>query len=99
MTTIRRATILKLAAAAYEMDLDVANGTVRRNENGRWQIGDRDLEAWIAGHEGEEMVLILGSLTDMKPVETRTCLTCGRDYTDIECPYCRANRIRLRGKP
>ena len=43
------------------------------------------------------MVLVLGALDDDRPVETRTCRTCGRDYTDVECPYCRANRIRLRG--
>jgi hypothetical protein len=52
---------------------------------------------WLASHESEELVLVLGSLADQRPVETRTCRTCGRDYTELECPYCRANRIRLRG--
>lgn len=98
MTTIRRAAILKMAAAAYEMDLDVANGTVSRDVNGHWQVGDRDLEKWLTAHEGEELVLILGSLADDRPVQTRTCRTCGRDYTEIECPYCRASRLRLRGR-
>lgn len=98
MSAIRRATILKLASAAYEMKLDVMNGQVIRDADGRWRIGDYDLAAWLARHEGEEMVLVLGSLDDERPVETRTCRTCGRDYTDLECPYCRANRIRLRGR-
>lgn len=93
----RRAIILKLAAAAREMELDVANGTLAQDENGRWQIGRHDLETWLQQHQGEEVVLVMGSLADERPVETRTCLTCGRDYTDLECPYCRANRIRLRG--
>jgi hypothetical protein len=97
MTTIRRAAILKMATAAYEMDLDVANGILSRDVNGHWQIGDRNLEEWLMAHEGEELVLILGSLADDRPVQTRTCRTCGRDYTEIECPYCRASRIRLRG--
>lgn len=99
MSTMRRATILKLAAAAYEIDLDVANGSLTKNDEGQWQIGDRDLSSWLAGHEGEELVLILGSLEDERPVKSRTCRTCGRDYTDLECPYCRESRIRLRGAP
>lgn len=97
MAAIRRAAILKLASAAYEMKLDVMNGVVTQTEDGRWLIGSHDLSAFLARHQGEELVLVLGSLADERPVETRTCRTCGRDYTDLECPYCRANRIRLRG--
>ncbi|MCI0397142.1 MAG: hypothetical protein L0332_35595 [Chloroflexi bacterium] len=99
MNTLRRAAILKLASAAYEMELDVTNGALARDAGGHWQIGGHNLEAWLAAHEGEEIVIILGSLADDRPLETRTCRTCGRDYTDVECPYCRANRIRLRGRP
>ena len=98
MTALRRAAILKLATAAYEMDLDVANGVLAQDEHGRWHIGQRDILEWLAHHEGEEVVLVLGSLADERPVEVRTCRTCGRDYTDLECPYCRSNRIRLRGR-
>jgi hypothetical protein len=97
MTSVRRATILRLASTAYEMDLDVMNGVLSREENGRWQIGLQDLDTWLAAHEGEELVLVLGSMADDRPIETRTCRTCGRDYTDLECPHCRSNRIRLRG--
>ncbi len=97
MSAIRRAAILKLAAAAYEMQLDVMNGTLMPDTTGRWRVGGHDLTAWLAAHEGEELVLVLGSLEDERPVETRVCRTCGRDYTDLECPHCRANRIRLRG--
>jgi hypothetical protein len=97
MTAMRRAAILKLASAAYEMDLQVMNGVVRQDSHGRWQIGGHDLATWLQEHEGEELVLVLGSLADERPVITRTCRTCGRDYTDLECPYCRSNRIRLRG--
>ncbi len=99
MSNVRRAVILKLAAAAYEMDLDVASGQVSRDREGRWLIGGRDLDAWLAEHDGQEVALILGSLEDEQPVQTRTCRTCGRDYTDFECPHCRASRIRLRGRP
>lgn len=98
MTTARRAAILKLASAAYEMDLDVLSGVLARDEDGHWLIGKQELLSWLSRHEGEDLVLVLGSLADERPVATRTCRTCGRDYTELECPYCRANRIRLRGR-
>lgn len=97
MSAMRRAAILKLASAAYEMNLGVLNGVLHQ-EKGRWQIGSHDLLDWLARHEGEELVIILGRLQDEHPLATRTCGTCGRDYSDLECPYCRANRIRLRGR-
>jgi hypothetical protein len=99
MSTVRRAIILKLTSAAYEMDLHVTTGLVRRAEDGRWLIGNHEVGAWLAEHEGDEVALILGSLEDERPVQTRTCRTCGRDYTDLECPHCRASRLRLRGEP
>lgn len=99
MSTIRQAVILKLAAAAYEIELDVAQGPAVRDEAGRWLVGGHDLDAWLAAHEGEELVLVLGTMADERPVPLRTCGTCGRDFADVECPYCRASRIRLRGRP
>lgn len=99
MQNVRRSIILRLSAAAYEMNLDVASGLLTRSDNGRWTIGGRDLDTWLNEHEGQEVALIMGSLEDDRPVQTRTCRTCGRDYTDLECPYCRASRIRLRGEP
>ena len=97
MSATRRAAIYKLAAAAQEADLDVMSGDLNRDENGRWTIGYHDLSDWLAAHEGQELVLVLGSLADERPLEIRTCRTCGRDYQDLECPHCRANRIRIRG--
>ncbi len=99
MSMMGRAVILKLAAEAYEMELDVVNGVLTRDEEGQWYVGHRGLADWLVAHEGEELVLIMGSLEDDIQVPTRTCHTCGRDYTDRECPYCRASRIRLRGQP
>lgn len=98
MSTIRRAAILKMASTAYEMDLHVMRGVLRQDESGRWWIGEHEVQAWLSEHAQQEVVIVLGSLADERPVETRTCRTCGRDYTDIECPHCRANRIRLRGR-
>jgi len=97
MSATRRAAIYKLAAAAQEADLDVMSGVLDQDEDGRWKIGIQDLSAWLAAHDGEDLVFVLGSLDDERPIEVRTCRTCGRDYRDLECPHCRANRIRLRG--
>jgi hypothetical protein len=98
MSTIRRAAILKLATAAYEMELEVARGQLHRDERGRWFVGNHNLQEWLAQNEGKDLVFILGLLDDERPVATRTCLTCGRDYTEVECPHCRASRLRLRGR-
>lgn len=97
MSGYRRATIYKLSATAQEAGLDVMNGILKQDENGRWMIGHHDILAWLEKHKGEEVAVVLGSLDEERPLEVRTCRTCGRDYTDLECPYCRANRIRLRG--
>ena len=97
MSNIRRSAILRLATHARETNLDVATGVLRQDESGRWRLGSRDLLTWLGDHDGEELVLILGSLADDRPVAVRTCGTCGRDYQDIECPTCRASRLRLRG--
>jgi len=99
MTSVRRAAILKLASAAYEMNLSVANGVVTRDKKGRWFVGQLELDSWLSEHEGEESVLVLSSLEDDRPVDVRTCGTCGRDYMELECPHCRSSRFRLRGTP
>lgn len=97
MSATRRAAIYKLAKAAREIDLDVMEGELHQDTNGRWHVGNHDLNQWLDSHNGESLVLALGSLADTRPVTTRTCRTCGRDYTELECPHCRQNRIRLRG--
>ena len=97
MKQMRGAAIYKLAASAHEMELDVMNGVLRRDDDGRWHSGDYDLLTWLDAHHGEELVVVLGSMADEREVQVRTCRPCGRDYTELECPHCRANRIRLRG--
>jgi hypothetical protein len=97
MSGLRRATIYKLASAAQEAELDVLSGSLRCDKEGHWFVNGQPLTAWLTAHEGEEVVVVLGSLADDRPMQVRTCRTCGRDYTDLDCPHCRANRIRLRG--
>ena len=97
MASIRRAAILRMAASAQQMELDVFQGTVIAEEE-QWSIGGRDLQQWLAAHAGEEVVIVLGSLADERPVSVQTCRKCGRDYSEMECPHCRMQRERIRGR-
>ncbi len=98
MNPIRKAAARRLAASAYEMGMEQMSGVVQQDEAGDWFVGNQSLEAWLSDQQGNEAVLILASLIDDRPVQPRTCRTCGRDYMEVECPTCRANRIRLRGR-
>jgi hypothetical protein len=95
--SLRKASVLDMATAAYEMDAAVKRGILHRSE-GRLMIMGEDLESILKRFEGQEIVLIAASLTDERPVEPRICRTCGREYVGMECPHCRDARIRLRGR-
>jgi hypothetical protein len=95
--SLRKASVLDMATAAYEMDAAVKRGILHRVE-GRLMIMGEDLDSLLQRFEGQEIVLIAASLTDERPVESRVCRTCGREYVGAECPHCRDARIRLRGR-
>jgi hypothetical protein len=97
MTSARRASILKLALNAREMDIDVLQGHVERDAaTSAITVDNQDLVTWLAKFQGQEVVILVASLDDDRPITIRTCRTCGRDYTDSECPYCGDARRRLR---
>ena len=96
--SLRKATILNLASAAYEMELDVIRGSLRVDAANQLEINGRKLADWLKEHVGSEIVLIAASLEDEREPVVRTCRTCGRDYVEHECPHCRQSRIRLRGE-
>jgi hypothetical protein len=99
MPAERKASIRELSTAAYEMDLDVIQGHLHRNASeGRWLVDGEGLERWLAKYDGHEVVLILASLQDDRPMPSKVCRTCGTEYTGVACPRCRAARIRLRGR-
>lgn len=98
MDPLRKASVLKLASKAYEMDMDTLQGVLSKDENGRYQIANTDIETILAKFIGQEIVLVTGSLEDDRRVKVRSCRTCGRDYTDMECPTCQKNRLRFRGR-
>ncbi len=96
--SLRKATVLELASAAYDMDASVKRGVLLKDAEGRWTIGGEDLTEWLDQFAAQEVVLISASLSDNRPVTPRTCRTCGREYVGLECPHCRDARIRLRGR-
>ncbi len=96
--SIRKASVLELATAAYDLDATVLRGRLGKSPDGTWTIGGIKIEERIAPLEGQEIVVIIASLEDSRAVETRICARCGRDYTGAFCPHCREARLRLRGR-
>ena len=95
--SLRKASVLELATAAYELDAAVKRGILQR-DNERLLIMGEDVLEVLKRFEGQEIVLIAASLNDDRPIDPRTCRTCGREYYGLECPHCRDARIRLRGR-
>jgi hypothetical protein len=95
--SVRKASVLELATAAYDLDAIVLRGRLTRSPDGKWIIGGVDMSARLVPMEGQEIVVIVASLDDTRTVETRTCPRCGREYTGAFCPNCREARLRLRG--
>lgn len=95
--SLRKAAVLDLATAAYEVDAEVKRGMLKK-VNGHWTVSDQELSEWLNRFDGHEVVLIAASLSDDKPIEPRLCSRCGHEYVGFECPRCRDARIRLRGR-
>lgn len=95
--SVRKASVLELATHAYELDAGVLRGVLDKNEDGTWTINGISIDEWLHAFEGQSLVLIAASLEDDRPMKNKTCRTCGREYTGVECPHCRRVRMRLRG--
>lgn len=99
MPAHRKASIRELAANAYELDSGVIEGLLHRNaSNGGWTVKSTELNDWLARYDGQEIVLIVASLEDDRPLPLKTCRTCATEYRGAGCPRCREARIRLRGR-
>ncbi|HEY4691522.1 MAG TPA: hypothetical protein VIK33_19595 [Anaerolineae bacterium] len=94
--SLRKAAVLDLASAAYEVDAEVKRGILKKID-GHWRVADREVSEWLDRFDGHEVIVIVASLSDDRPVEPQICRTCGREFVGIECPHCRAARVRLRG--
>ncbi len=98
MSAIPRTNALKLADTARELGAEALRGLLAQNEEGRWIVGQIEVESWLSRHTGQELVLIVAAIDREIPmVYTRTCRTCGNEYEGRTCPHCEAIRRRLRG--
>ncbi len=98
MPAHRKASIRELATAARELDSGVVEGRLHRDpESGEWMVAETPLDTWLARYGEEEVVLIVTSLDDDRPMPVRVCRTCGTEYQGTHCPRCRRARLRLRG--
>lgn len=99
MPAHRKASIRELASAAFELDSGVIEGQLRRDTSGGgWIVHDTKLDDWLARYDGQEVVMIVASLEDDRPIPPKVCRTCGAEYFGVECPTCREARLRLRGR-
>ena len=99
MTAYRKASIRDLTQAAYALNGHFMQGVLRFDtELKKWMVGDKPLDKWLARQENTDVTLIVISMDEDQPMESKTCRICGRDYIGIECPICRETRIRLRGR-
>ena len=80
----------------YELGATVLNGTVLRQVDGTWSVGDRPLDEVLAALEGEEIALVVGAIGERAGAK-RICRVCGTEYEGHACPRCREIRQRLRG--
>ena len=96
--SVRKASVLELATAAYDLDATVLRGRLTQAADGTWTVGGVEVLRRIGPLEGQEIVLIAASLDDTREVSPRTCPRCGREYTGAYCPHCREARLRLRGR-
>ncbi len=99
MPAYRKASIRELTQAAARLDGRFVQGVLRKDsDSGTWMIGNTSLDEWVRRDDGEEVTVILMSMEEGRPLEKRTCRTCGREYIGYECSHCREIRYRLRGR-
>jgi rubrerythrin len=100
MSPIPKANALRLASAAADLGAEALRGVLERNQTGRWCIGHVEIEAWLARHADQEVILAVAAIEPgASGSPRRTCRTCGAEYEGPSCPHCEAVRSRLRGRP
>ncbi len=99
MPAQRRASIRELTSAARELDAGVVEGHLHRDAaSGDWVVREAALDDLLSRYEGQEVVIIIASFDDQRPMRVKICRTCGTEYVGATCPRCREARIRLRGR-
>jgi hypothetical protein len=94
---ISRSEARDLMSRGYEMEAVVLTGTVRRQADGTWIVGDRSLDDVLTALEGREIAAVVAEVSSGRG-KGHTCRVCGTEYEGNECPRCRQIRQRLRGR-
>lgn len=84
-----------LSGTSSRMGASVSGGKLTR-QNGQFFINKTNVTALLESLLNENVLLVAGKINEEKTVEVRTCLTCGREYTESECPHCARVWARLR---
>jgi len=90
LMTVDPANAEELTVIAGEVGAEVLRGGLRYpSETGGWQLGDLDLDEYLARYRDQKLVLIIAPLGQADP-ETYTCGICGFVYKQYgECPRCK----------
>ncbi len=95
--TISRKDSQTLSGTAARFGATVLGGTLSK-EGERYIINKTDVTELLESLVGKNVLLIAGQVTESHQPEVKVCLTCGREYTEDECPHCARVRARLRGR-
>ena len=98
MSSIPRASALRLASTGRELGAEALRGLLEQNDDGRWTISHITVKSWLSRHAGQEVILVMAAIdAETAAAYTRICRTCGNEYEGQTCPHCDAVRRRLRG--
>ncbi|HHJ07226.1 MAG TPA: hypothetical protein ENK24_06975 [Anaerolineae bacterium] len=94
--TISRNNARSLSAAAARVGATILGGRLTL-EDEHFIINKTDVTALLEKLAGQNVILVVTGVDNPQTERTKTCLTCGREYTGSECPHCARVRSRLRG--
>jgi len=93
--TISRQGAHKLATEANKSGATVLGGLLSK-EDGRYLINKTDLTVLLESLVDQNVLFFVGAVSEEQRELSRTCLTCGNEYTGDQCPRCARVRDRLR---
>ena len=64
MSSIPRASALKLASTAHDLGAEALRGILEQDESGRWTVGHIEVESWLSRLGGQEVVLAVAAIDD-----------------------------------
>ena len=94
--TISRNDARSLSSTAARVGASILGGRLTLEED-NFIINKTDVTKLLENLTGQNVILVVASVADMQKEQTKTCLTCGRKYTGLECSHCARVRSRLRG--